>query len=431
MDILELINQTNHNKKSNSKLLQKARLFNPFDGEYIRDPYPIYHRLRETEPVHKSLMGVWILTRYDDVNRVLHDNSLFTAKRHKSLFTSLSNSNNASISDSNIENPATQFAKNVLLWIDPPQHTRVRNLAAKVFKDYLVNGFSKKIEAIIDELLEKLKQKKSEIDLLKDLAQPLPIKIIADIMGIPKQDIKQLKKWADQGVKLAEYNISSSKHKQEIISSIVEYSSYMSDLIEERRQNPQSDFISKLVTLNDKDQQITQEELMSVCLLFFPAGEVNTGNQIANCLLTLLRFPEQIEKINTESIPTLKVVEELIRYDSSVQGIIRSALADVKMGNQLIREGQQIILMLGAANRDPQYFPNPDKLDFTRQNNNHLAFISGIHTCLGKNLALLEMQILFKKIMPILSNFQLTTDQIDWQESAFFRGPKKIPVIYN
>ena len=429
MDIIEFLNNKDNRKKSKSKLLAKASLFNIYSEEFLNNPYPDYHRLREQEPVHLSFMGAWILTRYQDIIQVLQDDHNFTANKHPSFFPA--QKFNSPSTTKIFQNYVDPIKDNLMLWIDPPQHTRVRNLSTKIFKDFVISSLAQTITEIVDDLLAQLQEKKTQpIDLFHDLAKPLPIRVIAKIMGIPTQDVPQVSKWSQKTINFVEYNLKSSQKPQELINALKEFSDYMDDLIEQKRQNPQSDFISHLISMNDRDQSLTNEEIRVTCMLLFPAGEVNTSNQIANCLLSLLRFPERVNQINEESIPISDVVEELIRYDASVQGIIRITVNDVMIGEQSIPKGKQVLLMLGAGNRDPEYFSNPDQLNFHRANNSHLGFLRGTHNCLGKNLARMEIKIVLEKILPILSEFKLANDHILWQNSPFFRGPQNLPVIF-
>ncbi len=432
MDIIEFLNRKDNHKKRNSKLLAKASLFNLYSEEFLNNPYPSYHRLRDKEPIHLSFMGAWILTRYQDIVQVLQDDINFTANRHPSFFPA--QKCQTPLMAEVFENYVNPVKENLMLWIDPPQHTRIRSLSTKIFKDFLVNSLSDTVTQTVNELLEKLQEKKEQqqaIDLYHDLAKPLPIKIIASIMGIPQEDVPRVSQWSQKTINFVEYNISSSENTQELVNVLQEFSEYLDDLIEQKRQNPQSDFISHLVSINDRDKLLTNDEVRIIFMLLFPAGEVNTSNQIANCLLTLLRCPQQIDNINQQSISMTKVVEELIRYDASVQGILRITANDVNIAEQTIPKGKQVLLMLGAGNRDPEYFNDPDQLNFDRQSNSHLGFLRGRHNCLGKNLARMEIKIVLEKILPILPQLKLATEDIMWQKSPFFRGPQNLPVIFN
>lgn len=424
MDIIERLKDSSTKQKSNSKLLAKAKVFNPFSSEFQYNPYPTYHQLRQEDPIHMSFMGVWVLTRYDDISQVLQD-SRFGAPHFN--YSSINfDSKSKSTENNQILN---QFCDNLILCHDPPRHTQIKRTLTQAFNLYSMNAISLKIRTIVNDLFTEI-EGKDEIDIIKGLAHPLPIRLMAEFIGIPEVDLEKLENWSKKSSCLIE-SMSSAAQKEELMESIAEFRDYMKYLIKQKRNNPQCDFISKLVELNNRDKQLSEEELITSCIFLFPAGEKTTSSQISNCILGLLLFPAQMRKLRTQQSLLPKAVDELIRYDSAIQIISRTALEDIQFRQTKIYKNQKVLLVLGSGNRDSHQFFEPDRVEITRKENKHLSFSSGIHHCWGAHLARLEIQITLEILLQKMKNIKLLTNKLEWQESMSLRSLKSLPVTFN
>lgn len=420
MDIIELVASQKNYQKSNSKLLAKARLFNPFDAEFQQNLYPIYHRLRAEEPIHKSFTGLWVLTRYDDIIEVIQD-PRFSSKisRQKELAATKSDRDNDLIEE---------FSNNLIANLDPPRHNYIRKTISKAFRSNIIATIDSSIREHVTQIFNKVANN-GQMDIVEDLATVLPIKVIVELIGFPKEDWQKIKKWSQKISYIFEYMLSRQK-KAEIEEALGEFKDYIKHLISIKQNNPESDFISRLIKINNQDHQLNEEELITSCIFFVIAGEESTSAQIASSVLNLLLFPEQMNKLRTDHTLIPQAVEELIRYDSAIQVMSRTALENINFKGKNIHKHQQVLLLLGAANRDPKNFVNPDLLDITRNRNKHLAFSAGIHNCLGANLARLEIKIVLETLLQEFSHIQLLKNKLEWQDSLYLRSVKSLPIKF-
>ncbi|WP_330203331.1 cytochrome P450 [Cyanobacterium sp. Dongsha4] len=421
MDIVERINQTNNSQELDSKLLTKAQLFNPFSPEYRENPYSIYERLRTEEPIHKSFMGGWILTRYDDIVRALQDQR-FIVQTSSNLLSSQTKKNNC---------PFAVFSQDLLPYLDITNHNKVRPVTSKLFNQSTFNNLNdrrKQIAQIVDDLLSEIKTQ-GKMDIIKDLAKPLPTKVISKILGIPSADEEQVQIWSRQLTNMLEL-IPTSRMRQELDEGVVGFKDYMMDLIREKRNSPQSDLISSLIQYREQNDDLTENQLLANSIFLFMGGQETTSLQIGNAILALLRFPEKMRELQDNPSLIPNAVDELIRYDSATQMTGRFALENVEIGGKTIGKHQWLCLSLGSANRDPEQFPSPNELNFTRKSKHHLAFGTGIHNCLGSALARLELEIVLQKVLQEMPDMKLATQNLEWLESTFFRGLKSLPVTF-
>lgn len=425
---MELIANTNQEVISPGKTKKtgaaKAFKFNPFLAEFHADPYPTYHRLRSYEPVHRNFLGSWVLTRYADVKAVLRDPRF----RSDNLPQRIKNKNPYLKHQQKDLNALAGVTSKWLLYLEPPDHTRLRGLVGKAFYPGVVESMRPQIQEIVDDLISKVQQKGS-MDIISELARPLPVHVISRMLGVPEEIQSQVYQWANDLSDIFDplNSLETFAHMNEVI---LKFSESLRRLIAERENKPQEDLISALIAARERDDKLSNDEILSVCMLLFGTGEETTVNLIGNGMLALLRHPDQMEKLKREPTIIQSVVEELLRYDSPIQGISRVAIENVEIGGKKISAGEQVIVYLGAANRDPAQFSDPDRLDLTRGENRHLAFADGIHHCLGATLARVEGQIAINTLVQRLPDLALAEDTLEWRKNISLRGLKALPVTF-
>jgi cytochrome P450 len=388
-------------------------VWNPLDDGYHQNPYETYTRLRERDPMHaSSLTGAWVFSRHADCDAILRDHRRF--------------SNDAR----NADDPANDVAGNLddthsMLMLDPPDHTRLRSLVSLAFTPKALEAWRPRIEAIVDRLLDEATSS-GQVDMLDALAVPLPTKVIAEMLGIPTDDLPQFKVWSDHVSRTLEPTITPAELEQAQRSN-KELAAYFEGIIEQRRTEPRDDLVTQLIAAEEAGDQLTHEELQVTLRLILVAGNETTTNLIGNGLLALLRHPDQLERLRREPELMESAVDELLRYDSPVQTDGRTALEDIEWNGKLIKQGQQVFLLLGAANRDPDEFPNPDELDVSRGSKRHMSFGRGIHHCLGAPLARIEAQVAFGKLLERYESLELVGEP-RFKDHIVLRGLRELPV---
>ena len=400
---------------------------NPFLPEVIADPYPVYSHYRETDPVHwgiaanRQLSGAWYLFRYEDVMQVLEDRR-FGREGHKVR---------DDIDTAPVPKAYKGFSSMVSNWMvfrDPPNHTRLRLLVNKAFSPKTLENIRPAIVDIADGLLDRVGER-VEIDLIDDFAFPLPVMVIAALLGVDPEDRFAFREWA-----LALQHASASRLTpsvevyEQAEAATQSFIEYFKNAIAKRHAEPRQDLITALAKARYEGDKLNDEEILATCIHLLTAGHETTINLIAKGTLALLRNPEQLLLLRShpELMPT--AVEELIRYDSPVQMLSRWAYEDVEIGGKLIRRGDSVGLILGSANRDPRRFDNPDLLNIQREDNKHCGFGGGIHFCLGSALARAEAQISLNILINRLPELRLLDETVEWADNIVFHGPKHLPV---
>ncbi|HLB49024.1 MAG TPA: cytochrome P450 [Anaerolineales bacterium] len=399
-------------------------LSNIFHPEVRADPYPFYTALRSEDPVHwDEPMGFWALTRYDDVASVFNDPRFSRAQGLMGGFKRLPEA------EQKIAEPVYRAYAQSMPYTDPPYHTRLRGLVNKAFTPRVVERMRPYIQQVVDDLLDAV-ETKGGLDVIRDLAYPLPLVVIAVLLGFPIEERQQLKKWSDDSFAV----LGIVRHSPELMEgaarSMAEMSNYIAALSQGRRLQPQEDLLTALVTVVDEGERLTEAELIANINVLLAAGHETTSNLIGNGVLALLRHPDQLQKLRADPALAAATVEEVMRYDNPVQIVYRSAAEDVEMGGKRIARGQLVNMILGAANRDPDHFSDPDRFDITRDQGRNVGFGLGIHFCIGAPLARLEGQIAFTTLLRRFPNLQLAADALDWQEHPTFRGVKSLPVAF-
>ena len=382
-----------------------------FTKEFTQNPYPVYAKLRESDPVFKVMFPHgefgWIITRYEDAVEVLKDQrfSKDVAKRYGP------------------ENQ-TVFVNN-MLFSDPPDHRRLRGLVQKAFTPKLIADMRSHIQDIADDLLNNIGSR-DKMNLIDEYAFPLPIIVISEILGVPLEDQDKFRVWSNSII-----DASSSDHAEMFEQHAKEFTEYLTDSFAKVRENPGTDLISQLVTAEESGQQLSENELLGVVSLLIIAGHETTVNLIGNGVLALLEHPEQRDLLIQKPELIHNAIEEMLRYNGPVEfSTSRWALEDVEFRGQSIAKGELVIVALDSANRDADKFQDADIFDITRDKSSHLAFGKGIHLCLGAPLARLEGEIAINTLLARYPEIQLQTDvnELEWRPGMIVRGVKEIPV---
>ncbi|MGM0883849.1 MAG: cytochrome P450 family protein [Bacillota bacterium] len=391
--------------------------------EFKKNAHEIYKQLRKNDPLHEITMPdgqrAWLTTRYDDAVQTLKDNERFT----KNL-RSLSPDEYAAI----MPEKEMDLISRQMLSTDPPDHTRLRSIVSKAFSPQMIGEMNDEIQRITDDLIDRI-QEKGRMEVLEDFAFPLPIIVISQMMGNPEDDHYLFKKWSNDFIESA----NNREKMKDAFPSIQAFRSYIEELIAERRKNPGSDLISMLIHAHDSGDKLTAEELSSTIWLLIVAGHETTVNLIGNGLLALLENPDQLRLWQIDQALTPSSIEELLRYYSPVEiATARWASRDFIWHGKNVSKGDLIFVGLAAANRDPEQFEDPDRLDITRNKNKHIAFGNGIHFCLGAPLARLEGKIALSTLIRRLPNLRIDTasEEFKWRSGILMRGLERFPVTF-
>jgi cytochrome P450 len=395
--------------------------FNPLDPDFHINPYPIYTRLREEAPVYKSLFNTWIVTRYSDAEAILKDKRFQVDDLHKHL-----QNKNRFLKEGNL-NVLTETVGKWLFFLEPPDHTRLKGILTPAFSQTVVEDLRPEIQRIVDDLISKVEYT-GKMDVIKDFATPLPALVIAKMLGLPIEDYQKLIKWSSKSIFIFDRPVPLEIY-QEQNQIIIENRKYLLEKINEYKKEPNQGLISYLANAQDIASQLTTDEIISICILLSATAQESTKGLIGNGLLSLLNHPKSLDYAKQNPNDIKNIVEELLRYESPIQFVSRVATEDVEIKGNKIRSGEYVIIYIGAANRDPEQFTNPDQLDFNRRNRN-LAFGSGIHYCLGMFLAKVEVQIAINTLLKRLINIRIDTATIDWHESNISRRLKALPIKF-
>ncbi|MEU2250580.1 cytochrome P450 [Streptomyces sp. NPDC019224] len=386
--------------------------------EARRDPYPFYARMRREDPVHRSPQGVWYLTRYADVEAALSDLRLSNDRdRMTRAYSALGG-------DLKALSRLTERLGRVMTNTDPPDHARLRKLANKAFTARRIEALRDRVQGIVDRLIDEAVAAGPGMDLIEAVASPLPMSVVCELFGIPDEDRPRVKNWFRRFGRLSE-DIDKSE------AAIDQYEEYLSGLIRQRRREPGDDLISALVATQAQDDRLTDSELLSTCFVLITAGDETTTHLISNGVLALLRHPDQLARLRADPGLTRGAVEELARYDTVTQAIVRVVAEDLEIGGRTLREGELVYLFLGATNRDPERFEHPDRLDLTRPGNRHLSFGHGPHFCLGGPLAKLQAEVAVGTLVRRLPGLRIADGAVlDWRPNPLQRRLSALPLTY-
>jgi cytochrome P450 len=393
-------------------------LYHLLDPDVLADPYPLYRRLREEDPVHwDPFLHAWVVTRYADVVTVFQHFSADRAYSPQQLATL----------GMSAMGPIAQVMMQQMLFLDPPAHTRIRSLAARAFTPRRVEQLRSHIEDIVDALLDRLAAGR-QMDVIADLAYPLPAIVTAELLGLPPSDRDRLKAWSEDFAEmLGNFQHNPNRFKR-VLTSLHDMLAYFREAVERDRDHPGSGLLHALRTAEVDGDRFTDDEVVANTIVTMVGGQETTTNLIGNGLLALLRHPDQLARLRADPSLVPSAVEELLRYESPSQHTARLAPEDVELGGRLIHKRQAVIAVMGAANRDPARFPDPDRLDVGRPDNRHVAFGWAGHFCFGAPLARIEGQVAFEKLIRRFPGLRLTPGPITWRPNLGLRGLTALPV---
>jgi cytochrome P450 len=396
-------------------------LYQLLDPEVLANPYPLYHKLRSQDPVHwDPFLHAWVVTRYSDVVHVLHH---FSANRTPTP-EQLSALNLSAL------NPIAEVMVRQMLFLDPPDHTRLRALASAAFTPRRVEKLRTHIQEVMDTLLDRVVSQ-GTMDVIADFAGPAPAIVTAELLGVSAGDHVQLREWSQDFAEM----LGNFQHNPErfprVLRSVENLCSYFRSEMRTQRTHPRDGLVQAMMTAEIDGARLTEEEIIANLIVTMVGGQETTTNLIGNGVLALLCHPAELARLRGDSSLIPSAVEELLRYESPSQHTARLSSADVELGGKRIRKRQAVIAVMGAGNRDPERFPEPDRLDITRQDNRHLAFGWAAHFCFGAALARLEGQIAFDTILRRLPQLQLQAQgPLVWRHNLGLRGLTSLPVAF-
>ncbi|MER7463214.1 cytochrome P450 [Streptomyces sp. NPDC097981] len=386
--------------------------------EARRDPYPVYARMRAESPVHRSTQGIWYVTRHGDVEAALGDLRLSNDRDR------MTRAYGALGGDLKAFGRLTERLGRVMTNTDPPDHARLRKLANRAFTARRVEALRENVRRIADRLVDDAVAAGPSMDLIEAVASPLPLAVVCELFGIPPEDRPQVKAWFRRLGRLTE-DIDESE------AVIDQYEDYLARLVRQRRADPGDDLISALVAAQAQDDRLTTAELLSTCFVLITAGDETTTHLIGNGTLALLRNPGQLARLREDPALIRTAVDELSRYDTPTQAIVRVVAEDTTVGGQTVREGELVYLFLGSANRDPDRFDAPDRLDLARAGNRHLTFGNGPHFCLGAPLAKLQAEVAIGTLVRRLPNLGPADEPaLAWLPNPLQRRLSALPLTY-
>ena len=401
-------------------------LYHLLDPEVLADPYPLYDRLRRESPVHwDPYLRAWVVTRYADVVDVLERFSAARAPKPEQLEDV----------DMGELSPVARVMVRQMLFLDPPSHTRVRTLAARAFTPRRVEILRGHIQDATNRLLDDVERRRGagrgrRMDAIADLAAPLPALVTTAMLGVPGDDWEKLRAWSlDFAGMLGSFQHSPGRIAR-VLQSLEEMTGYFRQAVRLQAETPSDGLVNALATAEVGGDRFSEEEVVANLIVTLVGGLETTANLIGNGLLSLLRNPLQLERLRSDPALISSAVEELLRYESPSQHTVRVALEDAELAGRLISRGEAVIAVLGAANRDPAIFPEPDRLDLGRRDNRHLAFGWAGHFCFGAPLARIEAQIAFGTLLRRLPHLSLEPEPLVWQENLGLRGLKALPVSF-
>jgi cytochrome P450 len=398
--------------------------FDPLSREFQHNPYPFYDALRSTTPIlYWEDWNIWFVTSYEDVNNLLRDRRLGRTMDHIK-----SREERGLLPLPEVEMPFHKLSLNSMFDKEPPDHTRLRSLVHKAFTPRRVENLRERIQSVANQLIDGA-ESQGQMDIIADFAIPLPIAVIAELLGFPQENRHRLRTWSQDIVTMYELN-HTPEQAQRAVQAASEFSECLRDLAEQRRHKPQDDLITALAQAEEAGDCLTEDELISTCVLLLNAGHEATVNVIGNGLLALFHHPEQLKNLVRNPQFVTMAVEEMLRFDTPLQLFRRWVLEDLDYKGISFKQGTEFALMFGAANRDPAQFENPRRLDIMRDPNPHISFGGGVHYCLGAPLARLELQIAFDTLIRRLPNQRLAGNEPEYRNTYVIRGLQNLHVTW-
>ena len=394
---------------------QSGAALNPIAARMLRNPYPAYGRLRERSPVHRSrVLNAWVFTRYADVEAILRD------------FRRFSNRPDSVSPDRRRRRSVPPRADWTMLFLDPPDHTRLRSLVNQAFTPRVVDALEPHIRTVTHELLDAVDDP-AGFDLMRAVAGPLPVIVIAEMLGVPPEDRARFAEWSHDRARILE-PLVGARERERAAAAGEAFDAYFLPIIQARRREPRDDIISALARAEEAGDALTERETLTMLRLLLIAGNETTTNLIGNGVLALLEHPEQLRLLREDPSRIPAAVEELLRFDTPVQLDLRGVADDCEMHGVRLRRGEPAVLALGAANRDPEAFDEPDRLDVTRSRSSNISFGRGIHHCLGAPLARLEARVALEVLLERYASLRLIGKRPDFRRAVVLRGLGSLPV---
>jgi cytochrome P450 len=388
--------------------------------EVVADPYTYFARIREEDPVHwNERWKGWLVTRYEDVVGVLRDYERFSSDRMASLILELQPEDRDRLS------LLINYFSKWLVFTDPPYHTRVRMLINKAFTPTTVERLRPRIRQLIDQLLSAVAAKR-HMEFIKEFAFQLPVIVISEYMGVPPEDREKVKEWSDETSRVFFIRADEPDRRERSQRGLQHLLEYFEPLVHERRLHPRDDLISALVQAEERGDLLSHEEVLATCTVLIFAGHETTTNLLANGVVALMEHRQQWDLLRENPQLVRPAVEELLRYDGPVKATFRWVKEDTELGGKHLREGDRMLVVLAAANRDPEKFPQPAVLDITRNPNPHVAFGHGIHICLGAPLARLEAQEAFLALTQRFPSLRLADRPREYHRTIVARALKEL-----
>jgi hypothetical protein len=399
--------------------------FEPYSASFAADPYPVYARLRERSPVfYSSQLRMTLFTRYDHIRSLLLDGRLGRTLDHLRSREEIATRRNGA--DWRRLPNHSRYVRVNLLETEGEEHARVRRLVAAALTPRRIQGLRSRIQTLVDEMLTALLPH-GRMNFLADLAEPLPVYMISDLLGWPLEERHRLRPWSAHIVRLYEKD-HSAEDEARAEAATTEFAAMLGELADRRRSDPRDDLISALVAVVDEGERLTRDDLIATCMLLLNAGHEATVNAAGNGLLALLRHPKQVARLSADPALIASAVEEILRYDAPLQLFHRYALEDFAFADIELCKGDVVGLLYGCANRDPQAFERAESFDIGRNPNRHLAFGTGTHFCLGAPLARLELEILLGTVVRKLPELRLDGAEPEFRAGFVFRGLKALHV---
>jgi cytochrome P450 len=385
------------------------------------DPFPFYSAMRKNNPVeYNEKSDLWNVYRYNNAKMILTNYVDFSSDFTKPL---------------SMQYPDRTFRRS-LLSSDPPLHRHLRSMISSAFSAASIETLEPRIKNITNEMIDQVIEKGS-MDLVRDLSYPLPVTVIAELLGIPSEDRDIFKKWADRLLKSIDDSVETGTRRNGELEQIQnEMDDYFQKAINEKKEKPGEDLVTHLIKAETDEKRLSGEDILSFCSLLLQAGHITTVNLINNCILSLLEHPRQLEKVqdsNNDPALVTSTIEETLRYRSPVQALIRFATKDVQVGGKTIKSGKRVIVLIGSANHDETIFSNPEEFNVARSPNPHIAFGAGIHLCLGAPLARLESKVAVQILLSRLQRLQLGDDVKNLEpvsNGVIFYGVKNLPLLF-
>jgi pimeloyl-[acyl-carrier protein] synthase len=395
-------------------------LYHLLDPAVLANPYPLFRRLRSEDPVHwDAFLHAWVVTRYPEVLEVLHTYAADRTPTPEQL---------AAMGLAQMA-PLAQLMVKQMLFMDASAHTRLRGLASQAFTPARIEILRTHIQEIVEHLLDAVADGGS-MDVIADLAEPLPAIVTAEMLGLPVEHRHRLKAWSANFAEMLGNFQHNPDHSGRMLQTVEEMTAYFREAVQEIKRHPREGLIHSLLSAEMDGDRLSEEEVVANTIITMVGGQETTTNLIGNGVLTLLRHPEQMKKLRADSSLTASAVEEMLRFESPSQHTARLAPSDRQLGGKQIRKRQAVIAVMAAANRDPERFPEPDRFDVARTDNRHLAFGYAAHFCFGAPLARMEGQVAFAALLRRFDNIQLVPQDLIWRTNLGLRGLTSLKVNF-